>query len=169
MEVEVQRVEYSRDGWLHFLITRFLVFPIEPWAVFNYNKGCARHVFREYKMKKTLKVLSLLLSITAMTTFSSCSKDSEELILGEWICYKEEGVTDYEPYMWEPNIPHTFNEDGTVDILLDGTHEWYIIGDTLYIDDRYYGEYFIEELTSSSMIYHGGGEVRNCRRYFKRK
>ena len=31
MEVEVQHLEYSRDGWLHFLITRFFSFPIEPW------------------------------------------------------------------------------------------------------------------------------------------
>ena len=24
----------------------FFSFPIEPWIVFYYNKGCARHVFR---------------------------------------------------------------------------------------------------------------------------
>ena len=122
-------------------------------------------------MKRTLKLLSLLLSITAMATFSSCSKDSEDLIVGEWICYKAEGVVDYEPYCDEFNIPYTFNEDGTVDILMNGTYEWYIIGDTLYIDDIYYGEYFIEELTSSSMIYVGGSTSghRYSRQYFKRK
>ena len=27
MEVEVQHAEYGGDGWLHFLITHFLVFP----------------------------------------------------------------------------------------------------------------------------------------------
>ena len=41
MEVEVQHIEYGRNGWLHFLITRFLVFPIKPWGVFNYNKKVA--------------------------------------------------------------------------------------------------------------------------------
>ena len=48
MEVEVQRLEYGRDGWLHFLITRFLVFFHRAVESLITTKGCARHVFREF-------------------------------------------------------------------------------------------------------------------------
>lgn len=55
MEVEVQQLEYGGNGWLHFLITHFFSFPHRAVESFITIKGCARHGFREYKMKKTLK------------------------------------------------------------------------------------------------------------------
>lgn len=55
MEVEVQHAEYGGNGWLHFLITNFIVSPSSRGEFLITIKGCARHVFREYKMKKTLK------------------------------------------------------------------------------------------------------------------
>ena len=38
----------------------FFSFPIEPWIVFYYNKGCARHVFRVVIMANTLITPALL-------------------------------------------------------------------------------------------------------------
>lgn len=35
-------------------------------------------------MKKTLKMMAMLLCVATVATLSSCSKDSEDLIIGKW-------------------------------------------------------------------------------------
>ena len=39
---------------------------------------------RVEKMKKTLKLMAMLLCVAAVATLSSCSKDNEDLIIGKW-------------------------------------------------------------------------------------
>lgn len=114
-----------------------------------------------------------------MTTFSSCSKDSEDLIVGEWECYKHESRSyesdwrveesdDDEPILaiWR------FYDDGTVEVWSDGGITgwscWSINGDELELTTM--SDFTIEELTSSHMIlYRDRGSEYQSREYFKRK
>ena len=52
---------------------------------------------RDLNMKKTMKVLAMVLFVVGMTALTSCSKDNSELILGKWkmtkITGSVEGVT----------------------------------------------------------------------------
>ena len=37
-------------------------------------------------MKRTLKMMAMLLCVAAFASLSACSKDNEDLILGKWKC-----------------------------------------------------------------------------------
>lgn len=130
-------------------------------------------------MKKTLKLLSLLLSITTITIFSSCSKDSEDLIVGKWVEYKnvwdvvysyEDGVQ-YNVVDDDLNYIYNFYEDGTCDMggLVSGT--WSITEDTLFCSILGMENYIILELTSSDMVLHTVeyGWEKCYASYFRRK
>lgn len=133
-------------------------------------------------MKKTLKLLSLLLSITAITIFSSCSKDSEDLIVGKWVEYKNvmdlEYIFDGDQHNQYNNVVHddidiiyNFYEDGTCDMggLFSGT--WSISEDTLFCSLWGIKNHIILELTSSDMVLHtvNYGSEKSYASYFRRK
>lgn len=129
-------------------------------------------------MKKTLKLLSLLLSITTITIFSSCSKDSEDLIVGKWVEYKKvmNVVYSYDGDQYNvvhdvPDIIYNFYEDGTCDGggLFSGT--WSITEDTLFCSLWGMKNYIILELTSSDMVLHTVkyGSEKCYASYFRRK
>lgn len=119
-------------------------------------------------MKKTLKVMAMLLFVVSMTALTSCSKKSEKLIVGKWECiaasYTENGetqsFTDLNGMIWE------FKSDGTVvasmpedlDDEADLKVTYVIVDDQLtmsYIDEDGDPEketYTIKELTKSKLV-----------------
>ena len=113
-------------------------------------------------MKKFFMALAMCI---ATIGFTSCGKDSEDLIVGKWelysqeTCYMEDGSWDCDRDSY--NIIITFNEDGTFESL-GMLGRWSISGDSFYMNEN---EWVIEDLTSSHMrLRIDGGDYikRNC-------
>ena len=113
-----------------------------------------------------------------MTIFSSCSKDSEDLIVGKWVQYKKvmDVVYSYDGDQYNvvvdgDNTIYNFYEDGTCDMggLFSGT--WSITEDTLFCSLWGMKNHIILELTSSDMVLHtvNYGSEKNYASYFRRK
>ena len=104
-----------------------------------------------------------------MTTLSSCSKDSEDLIVGEWIEYKKV-FDNYPTEEIEYSFIYKFYEDGTCEAMgLLGT--WSITEDTLFCDLLGWENNIILELTSSDMVLHTDeyGWEKCYASYFRRR
>ena len=135
-------------------------------------------------MKKTLKVMAMLLFVVSMTALTSCSKKSEKLIVGKWECiaasYTENGetqsFTDLNGMIWE------FKSDGTVvasmpedlDDEADLKVTYVIVDDQLtmsYIDedgDLEKETYTIKELTNSKLVIEEVAEQTTVKIEFKK-
>ena len=117
-------------------------------------------------MKKTIKVMAMLLFVISLATFTSCKKENENLILGKWECvtasFTEDGVTNSVPgvigLVWE------FKDNGTVVATLpedldDGDTASYVVLDnqlTITSTDEH-GDvdtktYSIKELTKTKLM-----------------
>jgi uncharacterized protein (TIGR03066 family) len=121
-------------------------------------------------MKKTLKVMTMLLFVVSMTTLTSCKKENTKLIVGRWECvtasYTDDGITESIPALkgmvWE------FKADGKVvadvsidlpDIDINEADATYVVsGDVLTIKsvesdgDIDTEKYLIKELTKSKLV-----------------
>ncbi len=121
-------------------------------------------------MKKTLKVMAMLLFVVSMTALTSCNKEAEKLIVGKWECttatYTDEGSTYSVPELigmiWE------FKANGDlIGTILDveddyddvsETASYVILGNILTITstdldgDVDSESYIIKELTKSKLV-----------------
>lgn len=108
-------------------------------------------------MKRTLKLMAMLLCVFALAGLSSCSKnnedritkDNKDLIVGTWKLVKMIDENRHEDTFMS-GLTYTFYSNGTCECFgLSGS--WSIDGDRLIFeeDDRY----IIEKLTSSEMIW----------------
>ena len=85
-------------------------------------------------MRKTLKLMAMLLCMATVATLSSCSKDYEDLIVGTWQWTQDssDGVN------WEvayfAGVTVTFYADGTYVILGDICH-YSVNGSIITFDD----------------------------------
>lgn len=112
--------------------------------------------------KKTFKIQSLLLLITA-TLFFSCMRIDEDAIIGSWSCVKDYYHTDRET-IWIRNTENeytdqivTFKADGTwtascSGLMTSGKKEgsWAIIDKNLYINGTN-TKWDIQKLTKTSL------------------
>ncbi len=109
----------------------------------------------EDKMKRTLKMMAMLLCIAAFTSLSSCSKDNEDnedLILGKWKCTVDNYTDNNNGYQHHSYVGEIWEfKDGGV-LVSDGNSVAYSVsGETITI----YGGLMsgtIEELTSSKLV-----------------
>lgn len=109
--------------------------------------------------------------------FTSCGKDSEDLIVGKWVEYKTvmdvvySADGDQYNVVYEDNYIYNFYEDGTCDMggLVSGT--WSITEDTLFCSLLAWENHIILELTSSDMVLHTDeyGWEKCYASYFRRK
>ena len=110
--------------------------------------------------------------------FTSCGKDSEDLIVGKWVEYKQvmDVVYSYDGDQYnvvydDLNFIYNFYEDGTCDMggLYSGT--WSITEDTLFCSLWGIKNHIILELTSSDMVLHtvNYGSEKSYASYFRRK
>ena len=118
-------------------------------------------------MKKTLKVMAMLLFMVSMTALTSCNKQAENLIVGKWECttatYIEEGVSYPVPELTGMVWEFKANGDLIATASLDGventaTVTYVILGDVLTVTSvELDGEidteaYDIKELTKSKLV-----------------
>jgi hypothetical protein len=117
-------------------------------------------------MKKTIKVMAMLLFVVSMAALTSCKKENKNLILGKWECvtasFTEDGETNSVSgvigMVWE------FKANGTVTATLpedldDGDTASYVVLDnqlTITSTDEY-GDidtqtYTIKELTKTKLM-----------------
>lgn len=88
-----------------------------------------------------LKVIALMLCIATLGLTTSCSKDNEDLIIGKWKCVSSihESVDpethELRTYNNESvGVTMEFFEDGKVTMAGEGTTDYSISGDYLYMD-----------------------------------
>ena len=108
-------------------------------------------------MKRIMKLVAMLLCLVAYATFTSCSKDNEDLILGKWKCtkvqaywgesttYGEEGVGDIYEFKSDGKMLITKARDNSTKTYTYSINDNIInIGGLL--------SYVIKELTESKLI-----------------
>ena len=119
-------------------------------------------------MKKTLKVMAMLLFVMSMTALTSCNKAKENLIVGKWECttatYTDAEGTQTIP--WLNGMVWEFKADGTVtssgidvdDAEVDASATYVVANDALTITgvdedgDIDSETYLIKELTKSKLV-----------------
>ena len=121
-------------------------------------RGCARHVLRDVIMKKTMKIMALVLFVIGMTAMTSCSKSKDKLIVGKWkletITASYQGISqEIDPSLWyDEDVYMEFTSDGKV--ISDGETASYSIEDDVLImtDDYETIRVTIVELTKSTLV-----------------
>jgi len=122
-------------------------------------------------MKKTLKVMAMVLFVVSMVSLTSCKKEKANLIVGKWECtsasYTQAGITQSIP--WLNGMVWEFKANGTLigsipDDLVesddDAASATYVVsGDVLtvsYVDeddgDIERESYAIKELTETKLV-----------------
>ncbi len=134
------------------------------------TKSCARHEFRDKMMKKTLKVMAMLLFVVSMTALTSCKKENTKLIVGRWECvtasYTDDGITESIPALkgmvWEFKADGKVVADVSIDLqdidIIEADATYVVSGNTLTIrsveidHDIETETYLIKELTNSKLV-----------------
>jgi uncharacterized protein (TIGR03066 family) len=121
-------------------------------------------------MKKTLKVMAMLLFVVSMTTLTSCKKENTKLIVGRWECvtasYTDDGITESIPALkgmvWEFKADGKVVADVSIDLpdidIIEADATYVVSGDVLTIKsvesdgDIDTEKYLIKELTKSKLM-----------------
>ena len=121
-------------------------------------------------MKKTLKVMAMLLFVVSMTALTSCKKENTKLIVGRWECvtasYTDDGITESIPALkgmvWEFKSDGKVVADVSIDLpdidIIEADATYVVSGNTLTIrsveidHDVETETYLIKELTNSKLI-----------------
>ena len=114
-------------------------------------------------MKKTLKVMAILLFAVTMVTMSSCSKEDtyQRKIVGKWeVVHDYSGSQSFDPANIDQSLYDDddvgeiweFFSDGSITIDGEGGVTYTIQGDYLVFQQLFVFNYHIQELTNSSMI-----------------
>ena len=121
-------------------------------------------------MKKTLKVMAMLLFVVSMTTLTSCKKENTKLIVGRWECvtasYTDDGITESIPALkgmvWEFKADGKVVADASIDLqdidIIEADATYVVSGNTLTIrsveidHDIETETYLIKELTNSKLV-----------------
>ena len=121
-------------------------------------------------MKKTLKVMAMLLFVVSMTALTSCKKENTKLIVGRWECvtasYTDDGITESIPALkgmvWEFKADGKVVADVSIDLqdidIIEADATYVVSGNTLTIrsveidHDIETETYLIKELTNSKLV-----------------
>ena len=121
-------------------------------------------------MKKTLKVMAMLLFVVSMTALTSCKKENTKLIVGRWECvtasYTDDGITESIPALkgmvWEFKSDGKVVADVSIDLpdidIIEADATYVVSGNTLTIrsveidHDVETETYLIKELTNSKLV-----------------
>lgn len=125
---------------------------------------------------KTLKLLAMMLMMTAMVfNLSSCKDDEDDLIIGTWKCTKATWVFDGETETWSGEDAYmTFQKKGVgyySEYLGDSDpfyFEYKVSGKTLSIVEEDGDSYSvqIEKLTKTEMVLYDNSDDDEYREYY---
>lgn len=100
-------------------------------------------------MKKTLKLMVMLLCVAAFATLSSCSKDNEDLIVGKWkIVYNSSNNTGT-GYVWEFKSNGKMTTDDPRELIYGTEVEYTVNDDILTLAGMM--SFSIDKLTNSEL------------------
>ena len=130
---------------------------------------------RVIKMKKKLKMMAMLLCVTAFVGLSSCTKDDnasndndpngyKELIIGRWRCtYDRDGGSSSIGMIWEFKTNGTWTTTDRNDVMYGREVEYKINGNTLsFLDGAM--SYTINKLTSEDLELSGMNHLKFTKR-----
>lgn len=121
----------------------------EKVKLFLQTKNIVNNFKLSIEMKNLLKVTAMLLCVVTFATFTSCSKDSEDLIVGKWQCTYNSQSSNKVGFIWEFKSNGKMTTDDPNDLIYGTEVEYTINGDVLTIAGL--TSYTIDELTSSCM------------------